>query len=89
MQDVGRQAGLVKQPDRLGRDQRRLLRRLGDHGVAGRQRRGDLAGEDGEGEIPWADAGEDAPPMQLQRIGLAGGPFQGFACAKCRSARSA
>ena len=52
---------------RGGGDAGRLLRRLGDHSVAGRQRRGDLAGEDGEGKIPWADAGEDAAAMQLQR----------------------
>ena len=43
----------------LGGDQRRLLRRLGDHRIAGRQRAGDLAGEDRQRKVPRADAGDD------------------------------
>ena len=39
-----------------GGDQRRLLGGLGDNRIAGRQRGRDLAGEDREREIPWADA---------------------------------
>ncbi len=61
----------VEQPHRLGGDQRRLLGRLGQHRVAGRQRRGDLAGEDGSGKFHGLMAGEDAAAVQLQRVGLA------------------
>ena len=39
-------------------DQRRLLGGLGEHGVARGQRRGHLAGEDGQRKIPRADAHE-------------------------------
>ena len=53
-------------------DQRRLLGRLGDHGVAGGQRRRDLAGEDRQREVPRADAGEDAAPVQRELVALAG-----------------
>ena len=79
----------VEQPHRLGGDQRRLLGRLGQHRVAGRQRRGDLAGEDGERKVPRADAGEDAAAVQLQRVGLADRAFQSLGAANWRSARSA
>ena len=43
MQHVAGNAGLVQQPHRGGGDQRRLLGRLGDHGIAGGERRRDLA----------------------------------------------
>ena len=43
-----------------GGDQRRLLGRLGEHRVAGGQRRGDLAGEDRQREVPRADADDRA-----------------------------
>ena len=75
VQQFGWQPGGVEQAHRLGGDQRRLLGRLGEHGVAGGQRRGDLAGEDGQREVPRADAGEDAAAVQLQRVGLADRPF--------------
>ena len=68
----GSSAGGVEQAHRLGRDQRRLLGRLGQDRVARRQRRGDLAGEDREREVPRADADEHAAAVQLQRIGFAG-----------------
>ena len=41
-------------------DERGLLGGLGENGVAGGQCCRDLAGEDGEGEVPRADAGPDA-----------------------------
>ena len=50
----------VQQAHRLGGDQRRLLGRLGEHRVAGGERRGDLAGEDRERKIPRADADDRA-----------------------------
>ena len=71
VEQVGGQAGVVEQPHRLGGDQRRLFGGLGEHGVAGRQRRGDLAGEDGQREVPRADAGEDAAAVQGELVGLA------------------
>ena len=58
-QRVGGNARLVHQPHGLDRDQRRLLGRLGDDRIAGRERRGDLTGEDRDREIPRADAGDD------------------------------
>ena len=61
---VGRDAGLVEDLERAQADARRLLGGLGDHGVAGGERGGDLAGEDGEREVPRADAGEHAAAVQ-------------------------
>ena len=57
---LARRPGLVQDADRFGRDQRRLLRRLGDDRIARRERRGDLPGEDRQRKIPRADAGDDA-----------------------------
>ena len=76
MQHLRRQAGGVEQAHRLGGNQGRLLGGLCHDGIARRQRRGNLAGEDGERKIPGRDAGEDAAAMQLQRIGFADGSFQ-------------
>ncbi len=56
---VGRDAGGVQDADRLGRDQRRLLGGLGDDRIAGGEGRCDLSGEDREGKVPRADAGDD------------------------------
>ena len=70
-QQLGVQPRLEEQAYGLGGDQRRLLRRLGQHRVSGGQGGGDLAGEDGQREIPGADAGEHAPAPQLQRVGFA------------------
>ena len=64
---------------RTQRDARRLLGGLGDHGVAGGERGGDLAGEDGEREVPRADAGEHAAAVQAQLVALAGGPGKEYA----------
>ena len=72
MQHIPRHPGAMHQLDRAHGDERGLLRGLGDDGIAGGQRRGDLAGENGEGEIPGADAGEDPAPRQLELVALAG-----------------
>ena len=48
-------------------DQRGFLGRLGEHGIAGRQRGGDLAGEDRQRKIPRADAGH-RPERAVRRI---------------------
>ncbi len=53
-----------------------LLRGLGEHAVARRQRARDLAGEDGERKVPRRDAGEDAAAVQRHHIALAGRPGQ-------------
>ena len=60
MECVARHAGLVQMAHGLGGDQRRLLGGFGQHHVAGGQRGGDLASEDGEREIPRADADHGA-----------------------------
>ena len=52
--------GLPQQAHGLGGDQRGLLCRLGQHGVACGQCGGHLAHEDGEREVPGADAGHGA-----------------------------
>jgi hypothetical protein len=52
VQEVGGSPRLMEQPHGGGGDQRRLLGRLGEHGVAGGQRGGDLAGEDRQREVP-------------------------------------
>ena len=56
LQRTVRHAGGVQVAHGLGGNQRRLLGRLGQHHVAGGQRGGDLAGEDGEREVPRTDA---------------------------------
>ena len=66
LQNAGRQAGRVEDFDRLRRNQRRLFGRLGQHGVAGSQRCGDLADEDRQREIPRADA--DDRPKRTVRV---------------------
>ena len=64
LQHLAGNAGLEGQAHGVGGDQRRLRRRLGDHRVSGRQRGGDLAQEDGQREVPRADAGEHPAPGQ-------------------------
>ena len=56
LQHVGRDAGLVQDAHGFGGNQRRLLGRLGDDRVAGSQCGRDLTGEDGQREVPRADA---------------------------------
>ncbi len=82
LQRRGRDAGLMQQPDGLGRDQRRLLGRLGDHGIAGHQRRRDLAEEDRQRKIPGRDRDEDAAAAQAKLVALAGRARHGFARAE-------
>jgi hypothetical protein len=71
-QDVARHAGLVQQLDGLEGHERRLLGRLGDHRVAGGQRRRHLAGKDGEREVPRADAHEHPAPGKHKLVALPG-----------------
>ena len=52
MQRGDRDAGLVQQRNRARGDERRLLGRLGDNGVAGHERRAHLAEKDRERKIP-------------------------------------
>ena len=52
LQHVGRHAGLVQQLRGEEGDDRRLLGRLGEHRIAGGQRRRHLAGEDRQREVP-------------------------------------
>ena len=68
LQRLARHAGLVQERHGQRGDQRRLLGRLGDHRIAGGQRRRDLAGEDRQREVPRADAGDHAQrPMRVVR----------------------
>src|SRR5690606_9893629 len=72
-----RDARCVAQLDREGGDERRLLGRLGDGGVAGGEGGGGRADEDGEGEVPRADRGEGAAAVKAQQVLLAGGAGKG------------
>ena len=72
LQRARRHAGLVQQAHGRGGDQRRLLGRLRHHGVAGDERRGHLAEEDRQREIPRADADEHAAAAIAQLVALAG-----------------
>ena len=73
MQRARRHPGRVQQPHRLRGDERRLLGRLGDHAVTGRERGADLADEDREREIPRRDADERAAAAIGQLVGFPGG----------------
>ncbi|CAB3925919.1 hypothetical protein LMG26858_05800 [Achromobacter anxifer] len=53
---AGGYAGRAQDGHGLRRDQRRLFGGLGQHGIAGGQRGRDLAREDGQREVPGADA---------------------------------
>ena len=72
MQRGRRNAGLVQQLNRAGGNQRRLLGRLGDNGVAGGKRRCHLAEKDRERKIPRADADKRAAAAIAQHVALAG-----------------
>ena len=69
-------AGGMHQLDRQRADQRGLLGRLGDRGIARGERRGDRADEDRQREIPGGDAGEHAAAVEPQLVQLAGRPGQ-------------
>ena len=62
-----------------------MLDEAHDRRTAGRQRTGDLPGEDGEREIPWRDAGEHAAPLQRDLVALAGAS-EGFSGAEVEQA---
>ncbi|MCW0416701.1 hypothetical protein NB689_002455 [Xanthomonas sacchari] len=66
-------------------DQVGLLGGLGDDAVTGGQRRGDLAEEDGQREIPRADAHEHTAAVQLQFVGFAGRPGQALGRTELRA----
>jgi hypothetical protein len=85
-----RYAGLVQQLHRGVADQVGLLGGLGDHAVAGGERGDHLAHEDGQREVPRADADEHAAPVQVQGVGFAGRAGQGFRLEQlaCHAARS-
>ena len=70
LQNLARNTRLVQQLDGEGGDQRGLLRRFRKNSVASSQRRRDLAGEDGEREVPRRNAGEEASGWGRQRFGL-------------------
>ena len=53
---------------------RRLLRGLCHDGIARRQRRSNLPGEDRERKIPWADARKDPSSVQCQAVRFASRP---------------
>src|SRR5262249_57583118 len=71
-----RATGRVQQANGAVRDQRRLLRRLRRHSVAGGQCRGNLADEDRQREVPRRDRGEYATPTERPGVALAGGSGQ-------------
>ncbi len=70
LQSLARHAGLEQKCDGLLRDERRLLGRLGHSGVAGDERRRDLAEKNRQRKIPRRDADEHAAPAPAQAIGL-------------------
>ena len=70
MQHVARHTRLMQQLHRRSGNQRCRRRRFGENGIAGRQRPRDLAGENRQREIPWADAGEYALAVQREVVGL-------------------
>ena len=82
MQRGSGHAGLMQQPHGLARDQRRLFGRFCDHGIAGHQRRRDLAQKDRQRKIPRRDRDEDAAAAQGEHIALAGRPRHRLAVAE-------
>ena len=57
----------MQQRNRLRRDQRRLLRRLGQHRIAGGERGGDLPGEDRQRKVPRTDA-DHCPQRRVRNL---------------------
>ena len=89
MQHIGRNARLMHQPHRARGDERRLLRGLRDHRVSGGERAGDLAGENGEREVPGRDAGEHAATVQRSSFCSPVGPLSRRGAANWRRASAA
>ncbi len=78
-QELERRAGYActrKKTHGVRPNERALLGRFCDSGVARRQRRGDLPGEDREREVPRADAHENAASRQPELVVLARGSGQ-------------
>ena len=75
-QHILRHAGGMRQLHRARGDPRRLRRRLGDHGVAGDERRRRLPQEDREREIPRRDRRPYAATIEVHHVALAGRPRQ-------------
>ena len=67
-------AGPVEELEGAEGDERRLLGRLRHHGIAGGERRGRLAEEDGERKVPRRDGYEDAARPVAEEVALAGRP---------------
>ena len=67
---------ITGQTYRLLGQQAALFSRLGQHHVAADQGRGNLAAEDGQREIPGADADEQPATAQAQAVLLAGSARQ-------------
>src|SRR5262249_25407190 len=63
----------------------RLLGRLRNHRIAGRQRGGNLARENGERKGPGADAREYSPAARAKGLALPGGPAQHTLAAEIRA----
>ena len=76
MQRIRRNASLQQEAGGVGRRERRLFGGLGNDGIAGGQRRGDLPGVDRQWKIPRADAAEHALATQSQQVALARGSGQ-------------
>ena len=62
----------MHQPDSLEGDKRCLFGRLGDDGVAGGERSGDLADENRKRKVPRTDADENAASAQPVTVLLPG-----------------
>ena len=75
IEDARRQAGALRKFAERQRGQRRLARGLRHHGAADGERRPDLAGDHGGGEIPWRDRRDHADRLldhDNARIGAEG-----------------
>src|SRR5258705_135456 len=72
LDDILGDARLVHQLDRERANQRRLPGRLGDYGIARRERGRGQTGEDRQREIPWGNTGEYPAAVQAKLVLLAG-----------------
>src|SRR6185503_12106853 len=66
-------------------EERRLLRRLRDYGIARGEGARDLTGKDCEREIPRTDAGKDAAAVELELVALADRPGKELGHAEFRA----
>ena len=81
-----RHAGFQQQRNRACGNQRRLLRRLCGHRVAGSERGGDLAGEYRERKIPWCNRSEYATTTERPGVAFPGRAGSSRGAAKsCRA----